>query len=106
MNMIRLKELLIEIEGLPKRLSTQRDLQKFPDTQLYLCTNKEVAARHKLNIPYECGCRQWVGSGVVKIDFYSNNDQYGRTYQVADYVSIKELTPVDGKTWKFEESPW
>jgi len=91
---------------LPKKLLKLKDLQKFPDDQLYTCTNKEVSTRHKLNVPYKCGCRHWIGGGVVKIQFYSNNPKYGTQYQSSDYVSIKELTPIENKTWKFDDINW
>jgi hypothetical protein len=77
-----------------------------PDNQRYLCSDKSVAERHSLKIPFECGCRVWVASGIVKVDFYSNRKEYRITsqkFQANDYANIKTLTPIEG-TWTFDPS--
>lgn len=50
-------------------LRTLRDLQAMPDDQLYTCADTSVAERHKIAVPFQCGCRQWVGGGLALLSF-------------------------------------
>ncbi len=84
---------------------TLRELQALPDNQLYLCHDQSVAQRHKLQVPFKCGCRLWVGGGVVRVEFYSQNEDYGTRFQVSDHADVKTLEPVPGETWQFDDPP-
>ncbi len=90
----------------PGQLRKLRDLQAQPDDQLYLCHDASVGERHKVRVPFECGCRQWVGAGMVKIEFYANDQLFsGHRFQESDYADIRSLEPVAGKTWAFDDLP-
>ena len=89
-------------------LRTLRDLRAMPDDQLYLCSDSSVAERHKISVPFECGCRQWVSAGIVKIEFYSNREEYrvsAMRLQTSDYAKIVTLQPAPGKSWRFDDVP-
>lgn len=88
-------------------LRTLRDLQAMPDDQLYRCHDASVAERHKIQVPFQCGCRQWMGAGVVRVEFYSNRENVfgSQRYQDSDHASIRTLEPVPGETWQFDILP-
>jgi hypothetical protein len=85
-------------------LRTLRDLQRMPDNQAYQCWDTTVAQRHDLKVPFQCGCRQWNGAGVVTIEFYSEKEGFKGAYQSSDYADIRKLEPVAG-TWRFDDLP-
>lgn len=93
------------VDALLEGLRTLRDLQAMPDDQAYLCSDASIAERHKLSVPFKCGCRQWIGSGLVRVEFTSRNTDYGSRYQSSDYASIRSLEPVPGETWQFDILP-
>jgi hypothetical protein len=93
------------VDALLEGLRTLRDLQAMPDDQAYLCSDASVAERHGLSIPFKCGCRQWIGGGLVKVEFTSRNPKYGSQFQSSDYASIRSLSPVTGETWQFDVLP-
>ena len=103
MNAIQVVSTLLEA---PMR--TLRDLRQQPADQVYLCSDASVAERHRLAVPFKCGCRQWISAGTVKIEFYSNRDEYatGHRLQDADYARIDTLQPVPGEKWTFDEVHW
>ncbi len=86
-------------------IRTLRDFRALPDNRLYLCHDSSVAHRHALPLPFECGSRQWMGGGVVRIEFYSRNPDYGSQWQCSDYANVRLLEAVPGKTWSFDETP-
>ena len=86
-----------------------KDLQAMPDEQKYLCTDRSVAERHQLKIPFECGCRLWLGLGIVRIEFYSKNPEYHITktrFQCQDAADIRTLKPVPNEQWVFDVTPF
>ncbi len=96
--------------GLRESLRTLRDLRAMPDDQLYLCSDQHVAEKHQLTIPFKCGCRQWIGGGLVAVEFHSNREGYtgafqGSRFQASDYANIRTLEPVVGETWQFYDPP-
>jgi len=88
-------------------LRTLRQLQAMDDNQLYLCNDQSVDERHRLQIPFECGCRQWHSAGIVVIEFYSNREKgiMAMPLQTSDYAAISTLEPVPGKHWNFDDIP-
>lgn len=87
-----------------KRLRLLRDLQSFPDGQTYNCDDLDTVNTHKLTNPFRCGCRIWIGAGLVRIEFKSNVDNHG-DYQSSAIVPIKSLTPAEG-VWSFQNIQW
>lgn len=88
----------------PVRLRTLRDFRAMPDDQRYLCSDASVAERHHLKLPFECGCRIWVGGGSVQVEFYSNRFKHHQ-FQSSDYASLKTLQPMAGEVWQFDVLP-
>ena len=83
-------------------MKTLREFRTMPDDQAYLCDNGHIAAKHGLTIPFNCGSRQWMGQGLVKIEFYSGDKRFGTQYQVSDYTNITTLSPIPAAMWTFD----
>jgi hypothetical protein len=90
-------------------MKTLKDLQAMPDEQRYLCTDASIAARHNLVVPFECGCRLWLGYGVVRVWFYSKNLDYpislGNPFQDSDCADIRTLQLKGAEKWMFDVIP-
>lgn len=85
------------------RLRLLRDLQSRPDNQAYLCHNAETAAKAGITAPFVCGCRRWLGGGVVRVEFYTPDSG---DYMESDLVLIGSLEPIDNQTFTFNDPPW
>jgi hypothetical protein len=78
-----------------------RDLRALPDDQTYLCHDKVTADKHGLPLPFRCGCRLWLGGGVVRVYFWSRSFSDER-WQESSVVLLTDLEPVKG-TWVFTD---
>ena len=77
-----------------------RDLQALPDDQVYLCHDKDTAAKYELPLPFRCGCRRWLGGGIVRVYFWAR--RFSQEWQESSIVSLTSLEPVKG-TWVFTD---
>lgn len=80
-----------------KRIRNLRELQAAPDD--LLCTDPELAAKHKLKIPFWVTRIYWKGQGVVNVEFRSNHEHYrpigNYDYGTTDYTSVRHLLVPD-----------
>ncbi len=88
-----------------------RDLRAQQENQAYLCNDAEAIVKYKFDGPFKCGCRRWMGAGLVSIDFYPSAEyaagySSSKRYQESALVFIKSITPIENEIWEFQESGW
>src|SRR6185295_3684498 len=84
------------------QLRTLADLRRYPDDQIFACTDPVLIRDWKLPNPFYCWRVYWKGQGVVSIEFYRDQEQM---ITHSDFAQIKYLKPVSriGAETMFED---
>jgi len=85
----------------------------YPDTQVYLCHDPDIAKKYKFPTPFRCACRRWIGDGCVSVEFYNRQNStmpgtvWDEAYTVSEIVFIKTLEPIlDDVSFLFNDVTW
>jgi hypothetical protein len=85
-------------------LRTLRDLQKYPDDQIFACVDPTLIKQWNLPNPFYCWHVYWKGGGIVSVEF--EKEQSINTRFHSDFAQIQYLKPVSrvGASSMFEST--
>jgi hypothetical protein len=81
------KRVVVNVRGL-------RDLQRFPDDQVFMCNDPMLMRSHGFTKPFPVEHVYWQGNGLVSVEFW-RRDNYGvENIKSIDLARVNTLTPV------------